>query len=63
MLLLVDPWDAYTDWWPALRVRIHHEPDPPAWSTGLGNIFTRLLRIAWAIGAAVGGVLMLATFY
>ncbi|MGW6941354.1 hypothetical protein ACWGF3_20475 [Streptomyces xanthophaeus] len=63
VLLLVDPWDAYTEWWPALRARIRHEPDPPAWSIDLGNIFSRLLRIAWAAGAAVGGVLILATFY
>ncbi|WCD91183.1 hypothetical protein KPP03845_200144 (plasmid) [Streptomyces xanthophaeus] len=63
VLLLVDPWDAYTEWWPALRARIRHEPDPPAWSINLGNIFSRLLRIAWAVGAAVGGVLILATFY
>ncbi|MFB6561707.1 hypothetical protein ACFCYH_22975 [Streptomyces sp. NPDC056400] len=63
VLLLVDPWDAYTDWWPALRARIHHEPEPPAWSIDLGDIFTWLLRISWAIGAAIGGVLILATFY
>ncbi|MFC6987110.1 hypothetical protein [Streptomyces cirratus] len=63
MLLLVDPWDAYTDWWPAVRARMHHEPDPPAWSIDLGNLFDRLLRVIWAMAAAVAGVLILATFY
>ncbi|MFE9482855.1 hypothetical protein ACFYNM_30115 [Streptomyces spororaveus] len=63
VLLLLDPWDAYTDWWPALRARIRHEADPPGWSVDLGNVFTRLLRVSWAVAAAVGAVLVLATFY
>ncbi|MFF3863635.1 hypothetical protein [Streptomyces sp. NPDC002209] len=63
VLLLLDPWDAYTDWWPALRARIRHDADPPGWSVDLGNVFTRLLRVSWAVAAAVGAVLILATFY
>ncbi|MFD0353623.1 hypothetical protein ACFVHW_07720 [Streptomyces sp. NPDC127110] len=63
VLLVVDPWDAYVDWWPAVRAWIRHEPDRPAWSVDLGNLFSRLLRVGWALTSAVGGVLILATFY
>ncbi|MEW5531774.1 hypothetical protein [Streptomyces virginiae] len=63
VLLVLDPWDVYVDWWPAVRARLQREPDTPDWSVDLGDVFSRLLRVGWAVAAACGGVLVLATFY
>ncbi|MFB6811907.1 hypothetical protein [Streptomyces sp. NPDC056387] len=63
VLLVVDPWDAHTEWWPTLRARIHDQADPPGWAIDLANVFTRLLRIGWATAASTGAVLTLAAFY
>ncbi|MBD0742937.1 hypothetical protein [Streptomyces sp. CBMA152] len=63
VLLLVDPWDLYFQYWPLLRAKLHREEAPYAWSVNLNSVFSRLFRVAWGVGSAVAAVLSVATVF
>ncbi|WP_329583693.1 hypothetical protein [Streptomyces sp. NBC_01361] len=63
VLLLIDPWDLYLDYWPLLRAKLRREKRDYSWSINLNNIFSRLFRVAWGIASAITAVLSVATVF
>ncbi|WP_424217181.1 hypothetical protein ACN20G_34410 (plasmid) [Streptomyces sp. BI20] len=61
VLFMLDPWEVYLRWWPALRARVHRTPNPPRWNITLRHVLDRALRLCWTAATAIGAVCVLAT--
>ncbi|MFI0742412.1 hypothetical protein ACH4PU_30700 [Streptomyces sp. NPDC021100] len=63
VMLLVDPWDLYFDYWPILRAKVRREKGEYRWSVNLNSMYSRLFRVAWGSASAGAAVLSVATVF
>ena len=63
VVLLVDPWDLYFEYWPLLRAKLRREKGEYSWSINLNSVFSRLFRVGWGSASASVAVLSVATLF